>query len=64
MAKYSIPIVWQATKRYEVEADNLQEAVEKSLKQFLSEPDENYIEDSFEIDEILDEDYPNEEWIC
>ena len=53
MAQYEIPIVWQSYKRYNVEADNLQEAITKALKQFLSEPDENYIEDSFEIDEII-----------
>lgn len=62
MAKYSIPIVWQSYKRYEVEAESLQEAVEISLKQFLSEPDDNYLEDSFEIDYFVEEEYPNEEY--
>lgn len=51
--EYSIPIRWESYKRYKVEAENLQEAVEKALKQFLSEPDDNYIGDSFEVDEII-----------
>lgn len=57
---YNIPILWQSYKVYTVEADNLQDAVDKSLKQFLSEPDENYINDSFEIDDIIHNDYPEE----
>lgn len=57
---YKIPITWQSYKVYEVEAENLQEAVTKSLKQFLSEPDDNYIDDSFEIDSIVGDDYPTE----
>lgn len=55
MAKYNIPISWESYKRYEVEAESLQEATEKALKQFLSEPDENYLEDSFNIDSIIEE---------
>lgn len=58
--KYEIPIVWQCYKRYSVEANSLQDAVEKALKQFLSEPDENYLDDSFEIDGITDDEYPDE----
>ena len=50
MKNYSIPIVWESYKRYNVEAENLQEAVTKALKEFLQEPDENYLEDSFSID--------------
>ena len=50
MKNYSIPIVWESYKRYNVEAENLQEAVTKALKEFLKEPDENYIDDSFSID--------------
>jgi hypothetical protein len=55
MKNYEIPIVWESYKRYTVEADNLQEAVTKAVKQFLSEPDENYIDDSFSIDSIVDD---------
>lgn len=50
MKNYSIPIIWESYKRYDVEAENLQEAVTKALKEFLQEPDENYLDDSFSID--------------
>lgn len=60
MKTYNIPIVWQSYKRVPVQAENLEEAVKLALKQFLSEPDDLYIEDSFEIDGILSEDYPDE----
>lgn len=60
--KYNIPIVWQSYKRIHVQAENLEEAVKLALKQFLSEPDDLYIEDSFEIDEILGDDYPDEKF--
>ena len=62
MKEYSIPIVWESYKRIEVEADNLQEAVEKGLKQFLSEPNDEYIEDSFGIDEIIYDENPDEDF--
>jgi len=58
--KYSIPIVWESYKRYEVEAENLQEAVTKALRQFLKEPDDNYIDDSFSIDDMIADDYKEE----
>lgn len=60
--EYTIPIVWESYKNYKVEANNLQEAIKLALKQFLSEPDEDYIDDSFEIDEMLSDDYPDEEF--
>ena len=53
MKKYSIPIVWQSYKRINVEADDLNSAIILALKQFLSEPDDNYVCDSFEIDGII-----------
>ncbi len=59
---YNIPIVWQSYKRIPVQAENLEEAVKLALKQFLSEPDDLYIDDSFEIDEILGDDYPDEDF--
>lgn len=59
---YNIPIVWQSYKRIPVQAENLEEAVKLALKQFLSEPDDLYIEDSFEIDEILKDEYPDEKF--
>ena len=45
MKTYKIPIVWQSYKKYEVEAEDLQSAIELALKQFLAEPDELYLED-------------------
>jgi len=62
MKEYSIPIYWESYKHYVVEAENLQEAVTKAVKQFLSEPDDNYISESFQIDESIDWDYPDEEF--
>jgi len=61
MKTYSIPINWQSYRRFYVEADNLQEAVEKALDQFFSEPDEDYLEDSFDIDGIVDDEANEEE---
>ncbi len=60
MKNYSIPITWQSYKRYDVQAENLKEAVISALNQFLSEPDETYINDSFDIDSIILEENPNE----
>jgi hypothetical protein len=61
MKKYSIPIRWEAYKRVDVEAENLQEAVEKAVREFLSIPDDEYIDDSWEVDDIIceevEEDY-------
>lgn len=51
--KYEIPIIWQSTKTYSIEAGNLQEAVEKALGLFLYEPDQHYIEDSWQIDDVV-----------
>lgn len=62
MKTYKIPIRWESYKRVEVEADNLQEAMIKALKQFLSEPDDTYLEDSFEIDNILEDEHPEEDY--
>lgn len=62
MKNYSIPIVWESYKRYEVEAENLQEAVTKALRVFLKEPDDTYIDDSFSIDDLISEDYKEEDF--
>lgn len=59
---YNIPIIWQSYKIIPVQAESLEKAVKLALKQFLSEPDDLYIEDSFEIDEILYDDYPDEDF--
>lgn len=60
MKTYNIPILWQSYMRVEVEADNLQEATEQALKKFLAIPDDNYLDDSFEVDEIIFEEHPDE----
>lgn len=60
MAQYKIPITWESYKTYQVEAENLQEAVTKALSMFFKDPDENYINDSFSIDSTVLEDYPGE----
>ena len=63
MKTYKIPIRWESYKRVEVEADNLQEAIIKALKQFLSEPDDTYLDDSFQFDEdYIEENYSEEEF--
>lgn len=62
MKTYNIPVLWQSYKRYSVKAESLEEAVELALKKFLKEPDDNYLDDSFEIDDILGDDYPDEEF--
>lgn len=59
---YQIPITWEAIRTYNVEAESLQQAVEKALDQFLREPDDEYLCDSFRIDEIIEENYPDEEY--
>ena len=60
MAIYSIPIIWESYKRYEVDAENLQEAVTKALRNFINEPDDEYIDDSFSIDPYVLEENPKE----
>lgn len=61
MKTYEIPISWQSIRKYTVDANSLQEAAQKALEQFLSEPDEEYLCDSFEIDSVIEEDYPEED---
>jgi hypothetical protein len=60
MKTYIIPIIFQSVKEYTVEAKNLQEAIDISIKMFFSEKDENYIEDSYEIDGSIEDSYPDE----
>lgn len=57
MKTYKIPIIYQRCEEFEVEASSLQEAVQKALQEFLSIPDDHYIEDSFEIDGIVEDNY-------
>ena len=58
--EYNIPIVWESYKNYKVEADNLEEAVKLALQTFFKEPDDYYLEDSFNIDGIIKDNYLNE----
>jgi hypothetical protein len=61
--EYSIPITWESYMEIKVSAPNLEEAITKALKEFLSIPDENYLEDSFDVDlQNLEEEYPNEDF--
>ena len=46
----------------DIEADTLENAIELALKEFFAIPDENYLQDSFEIDEIVIDNYPNEDY--
>lgn len=62
MPIYNIPIIWESYRRYQVEAEDLQSAVTQALKEFLNEPDDHYIQDSFEIDSIIDDEYPDEDF--
>ena len=62
MKTYDIPIVWQSIKTYKMEAESLEQAIELALKQFFSEPDEQYLEDSFEVDTIIEDWYSDEDY--
>ena len=52
---YKIPIIYERCETFSVEASSLQEAVRKALKEFLSIPDEKYLDDSFRIDDVVEE---------
>lgn len=61
MPTYTIPIQWVSIKDFDVEANNLQEALQLALDNFMSIPDNNYLEDSVSFDEIgIIERYPDE----
>ena len=62
MKTYTIPIIYQSVMTFDIEAENLQEAVNEALKKFLAIPDENYLNDSFQIDDCVDDDYSDEEY--
>ena len=55
MKTFKIPVVWQMYGVVRVEADTLEEAMEKAREEKL--PDGDYIDDSFELDteEIIKE---------
>ena len=48
---YKIPITWESCEIFEVEAENLQDAVNQAVSEFLQIPDEYYLDDSFTIDD-------------
>jgi hypothetical protein len=56
---YDIPIIYQKVEVFTVDAENLQEAADKALNKFLSIPDDDYICDSFQVDDVV-EDWYNE----
>lgn len=62
MKKYRIPITWQSIHYFDVWADNLQGAVERSLRYFIDRPTPGYIEDSLGVDEIIRDNYPGEDY--
>lgn len=63
MPTYTIPIRWVSIKDYEVKANNLQEAIQISMDIFMTEPDNNYLDDSACFDEIgIKERYPDEKF--
>lgn len=59
--KYEIPIIYLKIKTISVEADNLQEAIETSLKEFLAIPEDGYLSIN-DIDTIIEDNYPDEEY--
>jgi hypothetical protein len=64
MKTYIIPVTWSSVKTFTVEAENLQSAVKQALENFFEDPsqDDNYIEDSFGIDGIVEDNYPGEDY--
>lgn len=58
--EYKIPLIWECYRNITVEAESLQEAAEIAIQQFMNEPDDDYVDDSVDIDmDIIHEDnYP------
>jgi|LakMenE01Jun11ns_1017448.scaffolds.fasta_scaffold9900469_7 hypothetical protein len=57
MKEYSIPVMWESCKKYNVKAENLQEAITKALKEFIKEPDDNFLDNSLTIAGYVLDDY-------
>ena len=54
MKTYKIPVVWQMMGTVEVQAESLDDAVDKVLDTDVPLPEDGeYIEDSFEVDESV-----------
>lgn len=49
MPKFKIPVVWQMVGKIEIEADTLEDAVQKVHDSTVPLPDGDYLEDSFEV---------------
>ena len=62
MKTYEIPFIYQKVDVITVEAENLQEAIGKAFKEFITKPEEGYLQDSWEIDGIIEDNYPGEEY--
>lgn len=60
MKKYTIPCAWQMYGFYHIEAENLEEAIEKAEDSELPK-DADYVETSFEIDTDMIPFYNDEE---
>lgn len=60
MKTYRIPIIYQRVDTFEVDADNLQEAMTLALQNFYKIPDSKYLCNSAEFDSVI-EDY-NEDY--
>lgn len=50
MKNYKIPITWESIRYFDVDAENLEEAIKLALQQFFTIPDDDYLNDSFDID--------------
>lgn len=62
LKSYDIPVIWQSMQTFTVEAETLQDAVKQALEQFMKIPDDNYLTDSFDVDTIVEENYPDEKY--
>jgi hypothetical protein len=61
MAQYTIPITWSCSRDFEVEAENLQDAITEAIKEFFAENMNDYEEDSFDVvSNVLKEKYPGQ----
>ena len=57
MKNYRIPIIFQTSKEFNIEAESLEEVCVKAMSAFLKIPDDDYIQDSAEFDDIIYDDY-------
>lgn len=55
MKQYKIPLIYSSVMTFDVEAENLEDAITIAMKKFMEIPDSYYLEDSVEVDSIVDE---------